>query len=677
MKTFQRILAVVLCLVMSLSVLGTVAFAAQTTTGEVIDTTKSGSLTIHKYEYNDNDGMTGTGSENDTVPSGAKLLDGVTFKITKVATLDSYYGTANYTLLTVEQAQAIVAANDAKDAEDPTKLYTITDTTGTTAAGVVEFKDLELGLYLVQEISAPAQITGKTPDFLVSIPMTTTDGDNWLYDVHVFPKNSSTYAGVTLQKQGRVGNENPSNLTGTTATFILEVKNDKDEWKTVCTNNKNEPLNGQEITDDNDGSILTTNTSTGKVTVSNLAPGEYRFVEQSVGNGYIADQRTTYGFIIADGSDENFPAGSVVINGEIVNTAEKPITVINEKPDVDKKIANDSTDANGKDEDNAGVGDTVKYEVTVTVPKNIADLKTFTLTDTPENLDDDYTTVKLTCDGAHIAADGVYVVKDSEDDKGFIIEFTPAAMGNYAGKDIIVTYDAVVEAGAASAGKAPNTIELTYSNKIHPDSTTPDGEGDTDKIKDSAIVYTYKINITKYKDSIADANVLNGVEFELYRDSVADANKVSVMKESNGNYRVAGAGESGTKTLTTVNGGKLVVTGLDDSVYYLVETKTEAGYNLLKEPVKLERSVYTKTTWTESSGFVNGVLVKKEYSSHTYQVDDATASTAVVSQNIVNKKGFDLPQTGGIGTLMFIIIGGVLIAGGICLITVPNKKRSV
>ena len=43
---------------------------------------------------------------------------------------------------------------------------------------------------------------------------------------------------------------------------------------------------------------------------------------------------------------------------------------------------------------------------------------------------------------------------------------------------------------------------------------------------------------------------------------------------------------------------------------------------------------------------------------------------------IVNKKGFTLPATGGIGTLMFIIIGGVLMAGGICLI-VPNKKRAV
>lgn len=699
MKTFQRILAVVLALVMSLSVIGVAAFATTVETTATIDTTKTGSITIHKYEFNgDNSADTykGTGSANDPVPADAIALDGVTFKITKVAELTEYYGTNGKALPTVDEAQAIVAANDAKDDNDSTKLFTTTGVTASTddTKGQVTFSNLSLGLYLVQETNAPAQITGKTPDFLVSIPMTTTDGADWLYDVHVFPKNSSTYAGVTLLKQGKVGNAEASALSG--ATFVLQVKDSNGEWTTVTEDNKRNPINGETkeaVEAGKDGTTLTTGAD-GKISVSDLAPGEYRFVETSVGNGYIMDGVTTYNFEIADGTEkvtvngeeQTVTAGSVIIGGSVVDTTANPITVINEKPDMKKEIDNDSTEANGTDEDNAGVGDTVKYKVTIDVPSNITSLKTFTLTDTPTNLNVTNSTIAI----KYIDASGVeqtlgssaYSV--SEDDKdativnGFTITFKPSQMSAVAGKQIVVTYDAVVLAGAATAGKAPNTATLTYSNKIH--SNEADGEGDTDSIKDSAVVYTYKIDITKYKDSNAEGNELDGVEFELYRVSVAEANKVSVVKDRDGNYHVAGAGESGTTTLTTGNGGKLVVTGLDDSDYYLVETKTEAGYNLLKEPVKLERSVYSVTKWTTSDTFVNGVLVKKEYESHIFVTNTNEGekdSSNVVSQTIINKKGFDLPQTGGIGTLMFILMGGVLMAGGICLIAVPNKKRSV
>ena len=61
------------------------------------------------------------------------------------------------------------------------------------------------GLYYVSETNAPANVTGKTDDFLVSLPMTNAEGDDWIYDVHVFPKNKTTYGGVTLVKKGKVG----------------------------------------------------------------------------------------------------------------------------------------------------------------------------------------------------------------------------------------------------------------------------------------------------------------------------------------------------------------------------------------------------------------------------------------------------------------------------------------
>ena len=71
----------------------------------------------------------------------------------------------------------------------------------------------------------------------MSIPMTNADEDDWLYDVHVYPKNKSTYGGVTLQKKGQIGSKTPTKLEG--VQFKLEVKSaDGTTWTQVTKNNK-------------------------------------------------------------------------------------------------------------------------------------------------------------------------------------------------------------------------------------------------------------------------------------------------------------------------------------------------------------------------------------------------------------------------------------------------------
>ena len=97
MKKFKKLLAGLLAGAMMLGSMSATAFAAQTTTPATIDTTKTGSLTIHKYEYNGTDTThKGTGSEKDAVPDGAKALEGAGFTLYKVADVDdltSYYST--------------------------------------------------------------------------------------------------------------------------------------------------------------------------------------------------------------------------------------------------------------------------------------------------------------------------------------------------------------------------------------------------------------------------------------------------------------------------------------------------------------------------------------------------------------------------------------------------------
>ena len=264
MKKFRKLLAGLLAGAMMLGSMTATAFAedaTQTTTLATIDTGKTGSLTIHKYEYNDT-GSTGTGSAKDSVPEGATPLSGIKFKITKVADLESYYGKDSSELPSVETAKRMITPES----------FTAEDVTGdgeNGELGKVTFSGLSLGLYLVQEIdsSAQPQITGKIADFLVSIPMTTADGTEWLYDVEVFPKNSSTYASVTLQKKGKDGSKDSENLQG--ATFVLQLEGNNNNWTTVTKNNKG-------IAIGTNGTLTTG--SDGKITVSDLAPGNYRLL---------------------------------------------------------------------------------------------------------------------------------------------------------------------------------------------------------------------------------------------------------------------------------------------------------------------------------------------------------------------------------------------------------------
>lgn len=615
MKAFQRILAVLLCLVMSLGMISMVASAATTDT---IDTTAKGSLTIHKYEYNRPQGETatnGTGASTDTVPSGAKGLNGVTFKITYVTGVD-YYKYNDATSLDVDKAKTMITANSTSYTETTKKVNGVD--------GIIE-KELPLGIYLVQEISAPSQITAPVADFLVSIPMTDSTGDGWLYDVHVFPKNGSTYAPVTLKKVGVQENfdENADNDTVPLggAVFTLE-EYENNAWTPVTANDKGQPLN------------LTTADGTGLITVSELAPGTYRFTETNAPDNYIMDGTIHYQFTI--GTD-----GKVYYDGQATNdvvivttkttevTTKAPIVVTNYKPNAKKEI----TDG----QDITMVGKKVSYKVTVAVPENIIKLDKFEVTDAPTGLKVDLSSIKV--NNVAVTEKTYWNDVTANGNGGFKLEFVPANMTDVAGETIEITYQAEITSDAIDNNKATNDVTLTYNDVIDSESEkTIDPPGTETKLFD--------VTITKYKDSVNPANKLNDVKFVLYKDSVADANKIKVVSQGNGNYNVADTDDGVAEdayTMTTANGGNLKISGLANGTYYLVETATVAGYNLLKEPVEI-----------------------------TVNNADIDAGTI----NVINKAGFQLPQTGGIGTLMFIIIGGVLMAGGICLI-VPNKKRAI
>ena len=324
----KRLFTAILSAALTLSFCAMPAMAADGTTTTDVWTQNSGSITIHKYEYNGNDAKESTGENTDekNVPTDtARPLEGATFSIYQVMNrtqLQAYYdGLSNVSSVKVEDY-----LNDTEDAIKEGQSYSTPFVLPQTTdeKGLATFNSLELGLYVVVETATPDKVTSPVKPFLVSVPMTKASNLNeWLYDIHVYPKNGTTYGEVKIHKTARVGNGAESPLKG--VTFTLEKFSDTDKtWKPVT-----------ESESDNTKFDLKTNEE-GIVSVSGLSQGKYRFIEQSIeGNTpYIIDKKPI--------AFEVTKKGEIQYNGENAAPAIE-IPVINEGAAIEKKI--DKNDA--------------------------------------------------------------------------------------------------------------------------------------------------------------------------------------------------------------------------------------------------------------------------------------------------------------------------------------------
>lgn len=656
MKRFSKLkkaAAAILGAALMLTSLSVPAFATETE-APVIDTTKNGSITINKYE----------GEKDDT----SKPLAGVEFTIYQIGTFDQKEGTSTElkieSLVTgVNEINSETKYEDIKEAVDKAITDGALEACGTGVTKLnaeknkasVTFSNLKLGVYLVVETDAPPQVVNRSANFLVSVPMMNTDGTGWNYDIEANPKNQAVYGGITLIKKGT----HNAPLQG--VTFTLQRKDTTtDKW-----------VEDTEYTTNAEGSL----------NVPDLAPGTYRFIETNLGDnpGYILDGKTVYEFEVDN-------EGKIVIGSESPTTS-GVINVVNEKPDMTKQVQN-REDKWGQDAD-YNVGDKVPYKITVDVPENITGLEMFTITDTPMNLKDDISSVKVKSGENLINNDNnsIYEVSQTQDGNGFTIEFHPAYMSGYAGTQLTIEYQAELLEGAKTTTEGnPNTAKLEYSNMIKPDQEDTDNpnkdkEPGKNTIEDNAVVYTFKINVHKQDEK---KNPLQNVTFDLYKEVTKDTPEAEPGNKQNG----LAQNKFWLKlksNLKTDEQGNTFVSGLANGDYYLVETKTVNGYNLLKEPVKVTLSIQYKTsitkTWEWADDGTNGgkKLVKHTITSAetTFTGGDTTPSNAgYVTQTVINKKGFTLPATGGMGTVLFGVGGAALALAGLYMILSSRKKTS-
>ena len=308
----------------------------------------------------------------------------------------------------------------------------------------------------------------------------------------------------------------------------------------------------------------------------------------------------------------------------------------------------------------AGIGDTVSYRLEVDVPEYPSQSvsRAFSIQDTlPEGLTLTQDTIKVKMsDGTElqnlsdrIRVEGQVLTIDLTPDAGKTIQ------NPIDGKrKLLVTYDAQLNADAplGEAGNV-NTASLTYSNNPY--------DADSAKtVVDTATVYIFGIEVAKVAKGTKTG--LQGAVFEL---KLKDTTQKIGFTGSGGAYTKAA---DGTAALTTGTDGKLTLKGLAPGTYKLKETKAPAGYVLSAGETEI----------TIADTDFDGIPDSKEQpttDTTTTQTTEKDKDNGLVSITVENTKGFTLPRTGGIGTVLFSMIGIVLMGSGVLLVAVFLRKR--
>lgn len=582
--------------------------------------------------------------------------------------------------------------------------------------GVTSVDGLELGLYLVVETDVPEQVTDLTNPFFASLPFTnltpeddqatgSEGGDYWLYDMTVYPKNETgnptldksvrnAYSGTTdlADHNGTIRNGSTYDYSEADGSGSLVVWNDD-------TNAGNPDDTSNETYVANRGGYPSDGVTAGKDGAGYSTDFEYRDT-QTASAGDVLD------YILVSRLPAITSKGTFLSEYTFRDVLEKGITY---NRDVKIAFYDNASDANANNTENA-------IEIW-----NLSDGDTHA---TAEYLDRQYTgngsevmTIRMTEAGLN-RINGTGEGTGADADHGM------------SEKYMVVSYTATVNSDDSlvlgDEGNQNNVV-LTWS-RTH--------DGYTNTLEDRNYVYAYSLDLTKeFSDNKGD---FSKVGFKLYNET--DSYYVEAEYDEDASvYYVTGKNvdKDAATTFTPDADGRLVIYGLEGDTYGLTEITTDQGYTLLEDAVRIaitptDREINASVAGTtgmdeeaidaivshyaggiydengdlvtESSNYIqpgeaarpaietpNGRTIGKtdmfvgEIAPARATVDAVDAdmltqgesADATVGLSVTNHKNFTLPQTGGYGTLAFVLGGCVAALGGTFLISKKRKKKDV
>ena len=490
----------------------------------------------------------------------------------------------------------------------------LTDSYGKTSAS-----DLELGLYLLVETKVPEMVTSTTDPFLVSVPMTTVNGTNaenggttWIYDITLYPKN----------------------LTGIPA---LE--------KTLRENKNDTGKNGGSASDIKDGFAHTGTASSGDVL-------DYQIISTLPSITSESTYLSCYTFVDTLSKGLSYTKGDVVLEFFTDAACTDLITTWKE----------------------ADGFFSVAYNTAAT-------------------------------------GEGVMTIEMTE--RGLAEINTSKAV--YA------------DATMVNSGFSDCTVRITYTAKMDSDNSVIFGDNGNDNkvvltwkrtsenyfdtLVDDCHVFTYGIDLTKMF-SDGKGNFQN-VQFMVKNDTDNYFVRAELNEEEGIYYVVDHTNMADEATLFTPvesggKPGKIIIKGLEDDTYTITEIRTDNGYVLLKDDIEIVISQVETTDLCDIyESDVLGLIqndpryaeiikdtgdlknMPQKHLEHHLLTASATvdgnkvtmlvdngSENAEAPLTVVNTRGFDLPETGDNGTLMFTVFGILIMAGAAGILYIATRKKN-
>lgn len=337
------------------------------------------------------------------------------------------------------------------------------------------------------------------------------------------------------------------------------------------------------------------------------------------------------------------------------------ITPKSNVPSFEKKVkdTNDTTGATSDWQDSADydIGDEVPFKLEGTVASNYADYKTyyFAFHDQAEDgLTFNKDSVKVYVDTTEINT-GYKVVTSTTDGDTFDVVFDNLKniADVKANSKITVEYTATLNDKAVLGNQGNvNTAHLEFSNNPNEEQNGSNKPETGNTPDDSVIVFTYQVVVNKTK---ANGEALTGAEFTLEK----------VLK---------GGGKKTVAVVKNTEGTTFTFKGLDDGDYILTETVTPATYNTI-EPIEFTVTADHNIVWdgVNRTGVLTGLTGNTADGKVTFT---ASADKSELTTNVVNQSGATLPGTGGIGTTIFYVIGGLLMAAAAVLLITKKRMNS-